>query len=249
MKSSSPLKTSEEFLVDILFPKSCIGCGKEDFFVCESCNKLLEYLSFQNCPICEAAMTVSGEKCQNCQRDHEMKIDKMIIAGNYENELLSKIIHFYKYKFVEDLSGDLGAYLTEALRKWLRKTPDLIVPVPLHKKRLRWRGFNQALLLAEHVSKNLLPGVEIPIETDLLKRIRHTPPQMKMKKHSERRKNIQGAFEVTDQARKLNNKNVLLIDDVCTTGATIFECAKEIYKLGPKNITAAVLARQDVGHI
>lgn len=246
MNPLSLLNLSEKFLINVLFPKTCLGCGKEDTFVCDLCKKSLEQLSFQNCPVCEKAITISGEQCRRCAEIKDIPVRQFIVAGDYDNKLLTKTIHTYKYKFVEDLSSDLGMFLTEALRKWISVTPDIIIPVPLHRKRLRWRGFNQSLLLAKYISQNLLPGIEISIEEDLLIRERHTQPQMQIKKHFDRQQNIQGAFKVKNLNRSLRNKNVLLIDDVCTTGATVFECAKEISKLHPRTITATTLARQNV---
>lgn len=237
---------SERFLVDILFPRCCVKCGKEGSFVCDLCKKSLEYLSFQICPVCEKTITLSGEQCLKCRQAHTVKLDRLIAAGSYSNRFLARLIHTYKYKFVEELSEDLGDFMANTLQKWKIPTPDIIVPVPLHKRRLKWRGFNQSLLLAEYISENLTPGIEIPVDNETLERKRHTMPQMEMKEYDSRKQNMQNAFAVKPSAVEFRNKNILLVDDICTTGATLFECARAISTLRPRSITAIVLARQDM---
>jgi ComF family protein len=133
--------------------------------------------------------------------------------------------------------------------------PDLVVPIPLHKRRLRWRGFNQSELLANYISENLTPGMEIPVLNDILIRKKHTTPQMQVKKYSERKENIKDAFEIypvksaggsAEKFKRIKNKNILLVDDVATTGATLNECAKTLKQSGAKKVFALVLARQEM---
>jgi ComF family protein len=125
------------------------------------------------------------------------------------------------------------------------KLPDLIVPVPLHRRRERWRGFNQAELLAENLGKNLSPGYDIPI-LKILKRKKFTAPQMKIKNYKEREKNIRSAFILNDPLEvELKNKKILLIDDISTTGSTLLECAKVLKSAGASSVWGMVLARQE----
>ncbi|MFA5994800.1 MAG: phosphoribosyltransferase family protein, partial [Parcubacteria group bacterium] len=126
-----------------------------------------------------------------------------------------------------------------------------LVPVPLHPRRLRWRGFNQSALLAEYVGKNLTTGFEIPNHPNLLQRKRYTPPQMKIKKYAQRIANLQQAFSLrktaaTDMPNSLQGKTILLVDDVATTGTTLFECAKVLKAGGAKKVFAVVIARQEI---
>ena len=113
----------------------------------------------------------------------------------------------------------------------------LIIPVPLHIKRLRERGFNQSLLLAHAIERKR----QIPLNFSLLKRHKFTLTQTGLNK-IERKKNIKGAFEVSDK-KKIAGKNIILIDDVYTTGATINECAKTLIKAGAQKVTVLTLAR------
>jgi ComF family protein len=113
----------------------------------------------------------------------------------------------------------------------------LIIPVPLHIKRLRERGFNQSLIL----SRVLGGKKQIPVNFSLLKRHKFTLTQTGSNK-KERKQNIKGAFEVSDK-KKITGKNIILIDDVYTTGATINECAKTLIKAGARKVSALTLAR------
>ena len=123
--------------------------------------------------------------------------------------------------------------------------PDIIIPVPLHSRRLRWRGFNQSELLAKHISEKITPGFPIPVVSDLLQRSRYTHPQMEIKNQSKRKKNIENAFKIPKNKLGLvKSKRILLVDDITTTGATIFECAKTLKKSGAHEVFAVVIARQ-----
>jgi ComF family protein len=112
----------------------------------------------------------------------------------------------------------------------------LIIPVPLHIKRLRQRGFNQSLILAQALSKKW----QIPVNFSLLKRHKFTETQTGMDK-TERKQNIKGAFEVRDKENI--GKNIIIVDDVYTTGATVNECAKILIKAGAQKVTVLTLAR------
>ncbi|MBI4709456.1 MAG: ComF family protein [Candidatus Portnoybacteria bacterium] len=173
------------------------------------------------------------------------------------------MIYECKYRFIKDLTKPLGEILkifletnkltnpvlsevkgwqTERLTNW--ETDKLIlIPVPLHKKRLLWRGFNQAGLIALKINEDF----KIPVLNNLIFRSRHTPPQMEIKNNLEREKNIFSAFRLNSNFDLKNNpiKNnvVILIDDICTTGSTLNECAKILKPLKPKEIWGLVIAR------
>jgi ComF family protein len=124
--------------------------------------------------------------------------------------------------------------------------PDLIIPVPLHPKRLRWRGFNQAELLAKYLGENMTPGFSLPVLSDVLIRQKNTTTQMKIKNYSERQKNMEGAFGINKENNNLiRSKNILLVDDVATTGSTLFECARILKKSGAASVFGIVVARQE----
>ncbi len=239
----------KSFVLDTLFPINCLYCGQEDVWLCEACQKNIELLSFQKCPLCEKTITESGTVCRSCKADS--KLDGLLVATHYKDNQLSKLIHLYKYKFIEDLHLPLGKLLVRIIAKSDLPLPDMLVPVPLHPRRLRWRGFNQSALLADYIGKNLTAGFEITIHTNILHRKRYTPPQMKIKKYAERIANLQQAFSlskkaVTDMPSLLQGKTILLVDDVATTGTTLFECAKILKAGGAKKVFAVVIARQEM---
>jgi competence protein ComFC len=116
---------------------------------------------------------------------------------------------------------------------------DLIIPVPLHPRRLRWRGFNQAVLLARQVSRLHA----IPLDPFILYRRRETPPQTQLAQ-DERRTNVRGAFMLHPE-KSIDNKNLLLVDDVYTSGATVNECSRTLTKGGAKEVYVLTFARTE----
>jgi ComF family protein len=147
-------------------------------------------------------------------------------------------VHQLKYGGKTDLARSLGSFLASFAVEWLN-TPRglLMMPVPLHPKKLRKRGFNQSLLLAREVQSRLA------VELDFLsfKRIRNTPSQTGLKRN-ERRKNVRGAFHI-DAQRPINGRAILLVDDVATTTSTLNECARVLKKAGSDKVFCLVLAR------
>lgn len=253
MKILKHFKNIRAFILDILFPIHCLSCQKEGSFICEECFQKVELLSFQLCPKCERYIIDGGKLCQSCKRSSP-PLDALVVASRYRENNISKLVHLLKYNFAEDLHIPLGRLLVKIILKNNLPLPDFIVPIPLHKRRLRWRGFNQAELLAKYVAENLTPGFPIPVFSDLILRRKYTPPQMKIKKYSERRKNIEDAFMFNTKSKDFtqlqqlehsNKYNFLLIDDIATTGATLFECAKVLKVCGAKKVFAAVIARQE----
>lgn len=232
-----------DFILDTLFPVSCISCGKDDEWICEKCLNKISLKNIQVCPYCEKRITPNGYTCFDCKK--KLSLDGLLVATSYRDKIISSAIHLYKYRFVEDLSHALGNIILRTISNSDLPLPDIIIPIPLHKRRLRWRGFNQSELLAEYLGKKITPGFPIEVSNNLIRRIRYTEPQMKIKNKLQREKNIRNAFEIPRKiSDKIKNKRVLLVDDVITTGATIFECAKMLKKSGAGEVFAIVIARQ-----
>lgn len=235
------------FIIDTLFPISCLVCKKGNEFICTPCLSQIPLKSSQKCPICEKMITPDGKTCFGCKS--KFSIDGILVSASYKNETVSRLIHYFKYGFIEKIAEPLGKILLKSIMNSDLPIPDAIIPVPLHKKRLRWRGFNQAELLAGFLAKNIAPGFEVPVFNGLLIRKKKTKPQMKIKDAKTRKKNIEGAFRIEKNnyrknLRLIKNKSILLIDDVTTTGNTLFECAKVLKKAGAKEVFALVVARQ-----
>lgn len=168
-----------------------------------------------------------------------------------KNSLVKEAVHVFKYRFVKDLAKPLSGLMVKQLknRELFRKEkpipfgPDIdedriIIPVPLHPKRFRWRGFNQAELLAENLAKRF----SLPIENSVLTRTKNNIPQVEIKERRARLENIRGAFTCSE-TQKLKNKRIILVDDVSTTAGTLSECANVLKKAGAKEVWGAVVAR------
>lgn len=176
--------------------------------------------------------------CGEC-RKKKRYFTKAIAVGVYEGTL-SEAIHIFKYQKKQAMAKHLNAVVTDALLQKLADT-DIIIPVPLHKRRLNERGFNQSLLIAHYLSKRLC----IPLSIDGLQRVRWTRPQIELSK-DERLKNVRGAFAIGTGLKPdtiLKNKTVVLVDDVYTTGATVNECAKVLKKAGANEVVVFTIAR------
>lgn len=159
----------------------------------------------------------------------------MFCAGFYDGTL-RELIHHYKFDPMEGLSKPLGNFLRASIPRDL--AVDCIVPVPIHKRRLAERGFNQAELLGRQVA----PLLGVPVRS-LLARIRETPPQSSLRGIA-RRRNLRGAIAVSNPAA-VRNQRVLLVDDVLTTGVTANSCAHALKQAGASFVAVLALARAD----
>ena len=217
-------------LLDIILPDVCPFCEKaqQRGLLCAGCRALVETLRITGplCTVCGtpfASKTAPGHACSQCVK-HAMPFNEARSAFAYDSAVRDAI-HSFKYGERLILAKPFGRMLSDGAAS-VSIRPDIIVPVPLHRKRLQMRGFNQSLLLARSVAGRL----SIKLDYVSLRRVRATAPQIELK-HDERQKNVAGAFEVC-RPQTFKGKNVLLIDDVFTTGATVRECAKVLKKAG-----------------
>lgn len=233
-------------LLDTLFPISCLGheCQKKNQWLCDTCLAAIPLRTEQHCPTCLVRITPSGQVCTLCHDTISPALDGIFIASHYRKSLLPHAIHTWKYRFIPDMAVPLAHLLTSALEKSTLPLPDILLPVPLHSRRLRFRGFNQSELLARALSQSLTPGLELPIHTDVLLRTRYTKPQMKTDSREERLLNLKDAFTLTQEKEALiTEKYIWLVDDVATTGTTLEECARILKAHGAKSVFGIVLAR------
>lgn len=238
------LKKSGIFFLDILFPLRCLGCSKKGAWICTVCLSQIPFRLEQHCPTCLKRVTRDGRVCFECQDTTKRALDGIFVASYYRDTLLPHAIHTYKYRFIPGLSQPLGSFLIRALVQSALPLPDVIIPVPLHQRRLRFRGFNQSELLAQILSQSLTPGLDIPLFTDVLLRSRATKPQMKTTSREERLGNLKQAFILQEHTNHtIKGKSVWLIDDVTTTGTTLEECAIVLKEHGASTVFGIVLAR------
>ncbi|NVM22199.1 MAG: ComF family protein [Desulfobacterales bacterium] len=206
---------------------------------CESCRKDLAPIDSPLCSKCGLPfVSREGENhtCSECLIETK-HFGRARAFGVYDGALM-EAIHRFKYGKKSALSHPLSALARETFfRFWAAADIDLFVPVPLHIKRLRERGFNQSHLLITRWAKQ----GQIPYDGLTLSRVRWTEPQTTLSR-TDRRKNIKGAFSIR-HPEKIEGRKILLVDDVYTTGATVNECARVLVGAGAKFVDVLTLAR------
>lgn len=221
----------KEFILDIIFPKKCVSCGKLDTLFCEKCRAQIIFLKTQNCPFC-LKITPRGRVCPSCKG--KSALTGVYVVAHFE-EPLKEAIHKFKYEFVKALKDDLAEITWPYLEDFPKKA--VLTCVPSNPKRLAWRGYNQA----EEIAKILAQNTGMRFYPNLLKRTKYMTPQTQLNR-KERFKNVQSSFA----ARKkldLSGKTVIIFDDLVTSGATLDACAREIRKMGATRVCGFVLAR------
>jgi ComF family protein len=234
-------------VVAVLFPSDCRLCGApltniSRLPVCESCLLAMTPIAGATCEVCGEGLAARGASEPVCAACVETKpyFAKAASYGAYEGEL-RELIHLLKYEQVESAAGVLGQMLAEAIEKLELNTDSvLVVPVPLHRSKRRQRGFNQAeLILRAALRQKPLPNAELA--ADVLQRTRSTLSQIGLTR-SQRAENIRGAFQVK-YLNRVEGREVLLVDDVLTTGTTANECARILHKAGAQKVWVATVAR------
>jgi ComF family protein len=245
------------------FIKKIVSTSVHDNYYLDNIPKVFDKLMAPFlCPICSSGfLPVESPKCSRCGMmfksrqgedhlcgeclDSPKRFQMARSAGIYKDTMMA-VIHCFKYKGKTQLSRPLGTLLFAAFVSfWDKMNIDLIVPVPLHSKKLRMRGFNPSFLLVKDwvgIAKFLnvrLP--DIPVDIDVLTRRRWTEPQTGLGR-KERLANIKNAFHIRNGS-KITGKRILLVDDVYTTGATVNECAKALLKGGAGEVNVLTLAR------
>ncbi len=221
-------------ILDVIFPRFCIGCGHLGKFICGRCASDIPYFSDQVCPYCELPSPY-GLTHPRCQKAHGL--DGLFVLAHYRG-LIPKIIHQIKYQGVYSASGEVAELILDRYHQQYKF--HYFVPVPLSKKREAERGFNQAEKLANALGKSLDQAKVV----NLLQRVKDTRPQFDLK-YEERKKNLTDALTLNRDlvTRNLANISFCLVDDVATTGSTLFECAKVLKKTGAAKVYAITIAR------
>lgn len=243
----------KKFSLDLLFPKFCLGCQKEGVYLCDDCRALLDISEFDYClcdkptriPPNDLGVTPSG-KCNRCR---DKKLSGLYFALPYkEKELTRKLIYQFKYSpYLMGLAKTLASILLEHFvlsgknidTIWAPNgVPGILMPIPLDKKKIKMRGYNQSEELAKELSK----FIKIPCISDILVKTKPTKPQMELSKQ-EREKNLSGVFQIKNP-KEISGKKIFLVDDVYTTGSTMEECARALRQAGAKSVWGIALARE-----
>jgi ComF family protein len=249
-------KNIKPFLLDLFFPKFCLGCQKESTYLCDDCRALLDISEFNYC-LCEpqgallSSRLPPDSKTGKCSRCSNKKLSGLYFALPYkEKTLTKKLIHQFKYQpYLKDLAKTLASILIEHFVLSGKNTNEIwgngvLIPVPLDKNKLKIRGYNQS----EELAKELSAVLKIPVISDNLIKIKSTKPQMELSK-KERERNLEGAFTVKPAFGpkgypELQRGKVFLVDDVYTTGSTMEECARVLRDAGAKSVWGIAIARE-----
>lgn len=222
-------------ILDLIFPQTikCFVCGREVSVkgACDYCYTHLPWIKGNTCINCGGNVIGDGKVCEDCKKDKYYFLKNYSIF-NYTGDLQKVVLSFK--------SGNkyLGYYLSDIINDYVKKNKihfDLIIPMPIHKNRVKSRGFNQSEILVENLKD------KYTIEKDVILRIKDTPHQTGLSREN-RKINLKSAFEVIDK-EKIKDKTILLVDDIYTTGSTLNECSKTLFKNGAKEIVCLCLAR------
>jgi len=228
------LKQLQSQVIDFFYPRVCLGCGKIGDFVCIRCENRLKRIYPPLCQRCGRPET-SGTLCRECW-SKQGNIDLIRSVFIFEG-IIRDAVHALKYNNLRAIAGRLGRFMAEYYTE-NKLAADILLPVPLHESRMRQRGYNQSELLAREVSSI----INVPVYTDPLVRIRNNRPQTHTANAEERRSNVRDAFKC--QEGRVEGKNIVLIDDVCTTGATLEACATALKAQRAGIVLGFTLARE-----
>lgn len=234
MKLNQRIAQVRDGFLDILFPLHCVGCDREGSLICVDCRLDLPRIEPPWCFIC--GLPSEGRCVCGTDRSRIWSLDGIRSPFRFEGTI-REAVHGLKYRNIRGLANVLAEHLVPYLQN-REILADLLVPVPLHRKRLRQRGYNQSELIADRLSN--LTG--IPCQRNILSRERHTLPQARATDMQERRSNVADAFRA--QSDLIVGQRILLLDDVTTTGATLEACASELKMAGAGSVWALTVARE-----
>ena len=233
-------------ILDLIYPRYCLVCNislnnTDRRALCSDCTTKVTFINQDtSCPRCGLDLgpyVQTDTLCRECHA-HPPRFTKAIAVAGYDG-VIREAIHKFKYAKERVLLDELSGLLIARWQGVCQLLPqiDMIMPAPLYRGKLKERGFNQSQLLAERLSQ----AMGIPLEIDNLIKTRPTPDQAGLDSVN-RKKNLIDAFEVTNP-KVIDGKNILLIDDVLTTGATASEISRTLKKAGAKGVYVLVLAR------
>ena len=246
--SNPSIKLYLESLTSFIYPRTCLVCNtrlspERRKPLCEECLSKIAFIQPPFCIKCGRPLPGSSSHkaglCIDCQRSRKRYPFLRAWSACLYSETLRKCIHTLKYNKRQGLAAFLSQFIIAFIKKNVTMGEfDIIVPVPLHNLKLRERGFNQAELLTKPIAREF----NLPISSNL-RRLRPDISQTTLSRQ-DRFNNIRGAF-ASSRSLEFQDKNLLLADDVFTTGATVSECARVLYSYGARSVCALTLARGD----
>lgn len=248
--SPSHLAVGLDWVLDWLYPPRCRYCkarifGPDEACFCLSCRKRVRLIFHPLCLKCgRPFIDTSGPDhlCGSCLMQAPYFLRARAWAcyprGESDDQPLRGVVQRFKYGRKVSLGKPLGRLMARACFEFFQEyTLDTIIPVPLHPRRLRWRGFNQAVILGREVSRLW----QVPMDPFVLFRSKETPPQTQLSE-KERRRNVRGVFSLRPE-KSVRGKKVLLVDDIYTSGATVNECSRTLIRAGAREVYVLTLAR------
>lgn len=231
------IANAARWMFDAIFPKFCIRCGLEGVWVCDSCSEKFQKWNGQGCSVCKKKSI--HLLCGDCAKDAPVSF--LFSAYSYADPYIKKTVHALKYEYISEIGRFMGMLLAEKYRDFGHgyASDAHVVPIPIHRKRFRDRGFNQSELIARAFAET----ANIMYVPNAIERVIDTQSQVNLS-GSERIQNVSGAFAVRNM-RSIYGETVYLIDDVCTTGATLLETARTLRAAGVKDIIGVTFAREE----
>lgn len=233
-----------ERLLDLIFPRHCIVCGKENpsgefRYLCEDCANKPFITQVERCKCCAEIVSMPCSICAKCASD-ELYFEKSLVVCEYADAGRSLVL---------ELKYHGGIYVAEDMARLLNRVANfreyfdgaILVPAPLHSKRMRKRAYNQSEVFCRAIV-NLYPELNLKVE-NLLLRKKFTPTQTALSK-KDRIENVRGAFAVNGGLNISKSAKIIVADDVMTSGATLNECARTLKRAGFENISAFAFARR-----
>lgn len=237
-QATTYLRHLVSFWLDVVFPPVCANCRRVGWMLCPDCLAQMPRVPDDICARCGRFTHLDAERspgriCDQCRATPPVL--SMMRAPLRYDEPVSTLIHRFKYEGYFALGGPLARFLIEDSPAWA-PYPDIILPIPIHDRRRRRRGYNQSELLARPLAEHM----GIPFQSSAIRRIRHTKPQVGLGPQ-ERHENVRDAFRSDETA--VRGRHVLLVDDVLTTGATLTAAAESLLASGATSVQAYCLAR------
>ncbi len=222
----------KERLLNLIYPRRCPMCdlilGKDETYICSTCANQVEFVRDAYCMKCGKPVLKEQEYCRDCMvRPHRFDSGRVLFV--YEGAL-KKSIYRFKYAGRKEYAQAYAYFAQRELGEFIRRiAPDALIPVPLHRRRFRKRGYNQAELFAVALGKRM----GVPVERKLVQRTRNTLPQKELDP-SARQNNLKKAFKLCRNDVKLNT--IIIIDDIYTTGSTMDAVAEQFRRVGVQKI-------------
>lgn len=221
-------------LLDFVFPKTCLGCGREGKYLCPVCmDKVPRAQAI--CPYCKRP-SIDGATHINCKR--KLGLDGLTSIWEYEG-VVRKAILTLKYKYATEVGKEVSEYAIASLQDLVMPTVHNLVPIPIFWHKENVRGFNQSIVLSGNIAENM----RLIFMPDLLIKKVPTPSQAELS-GKKRRKNLRGSFILRPHnSLFLIPDSVILFDDVFTTGSTLFEATKVLKRGGVQKVWGLTIAR------